>query len=244
MSPHSSLTRSREGTTVDEMLEQVADEIIRGKIAPGTKLDARVIAERFDVSRTPVREMFAHLAAMGLVVRRPNRGVTVAQITDETLLGMYDAMAELEAACARLCAFRMTLQERQQLQKLHQASLHHLHDDSTADYEACNLAFHSALYAGAHSPYLREMALAIRGRLQPFRHAQFRLPKRPSHSWKEHDAIVSAILAGDAEAAAQATRAHVLQVSHGSRDYLDSQRGNDMLPGGAIPQGEDGGCDA
>ena len=68
------------------------------------------------------------------------------------------------------------------------------------------------------------MALATRSRLQPFRHAQFRLPQRPSHSWEEHDAIVSAILAGDAEAAARATRDHVLQVSHGSRHYLDTHR--------------------
>lgn len=244
MSPHSSQIRPREGTTVDEMLEQVADEIIRGEIAPGTKLDARIIAERFAVSRTPVREMFAHLAAMGLVVRRPNRGVTVAQITDETLVGMYDAMAELEAACARLCAQRMTLQERQRLHQLHQDSLQHRCDTSTADYETYNLAFHSALYAGAHSPYLREMALAIRSRLQPFRHAQFRLPKRPSHSWQEHDAIVTAILTGDAEAAAHATRTHVLQVSHSSRDYLDSQRGNDREPVGATPVGDDGGSHA
>lgn len=218
------LTRAREGTTVDEMLEQLADEIIRGELSPGTKLDARVIAERFNVSRTPVREMFAHLAAMGLVIRRPNRGVTVAEIANETLMAMYEAMAELEAACARLSALRMTLRERQHLQQLHDAAQRHVRDDNTAEYEAYNLAFHGCLYDGAHSPYLRELALATRSRLQPFRHAQFRLPQRPSHSWEEHDAIVSAILAGDAEAAARATRDHVLQVSHGSRHYLDTHR--------------------
>lgn len=218
------LARAREGTTVDEMLEQLADEIIRGELSPGTKLDARVIAERFNVSRTPVREMFAHLAAMGLVIRRPNRGVTVAEVSDETLMAMYEAMAELEAACARLCAQRMTLGERQHLQQLHQAAQRHVQDDNTAEYEAYNLEFHACLYAGAHSPYLSDMTLATRSRLQPFRHAQFRLPQRPSHSWNEHDAIVSAILAGDAAAAARATRDHVLQVSQSSRHYLDSHR--------------------
>lgn len=114
-----SSAKLREGTTVDDMLSILADEIISGEIAPGTKLDARVIAERFAVSRTPVREMFGHLAAMGLVEKRPNRGVTVANITDELLMAMYEAMSELEAACARLCALRMTLEERQSLQRLH-----------------------------------------------------------------------------------------------------------------------------
>lgn len=227
MSSDTLLSRAREGTTVDDMLEQLADEIIRGELPPGTKLDARVIAERFNVSRTPVREMFAHLAAMGLVIRRPNRGVTVAEISEESLMAMYEAMAELEAACARLSAQRMTLKERQALQKLHHAAEGHVRDDNTTEYEAYNLAFHACLYEGAHSPYLRDMALATRSRLQPFRHAQFRLPQRPSHSWEEHDAIVSAIVAGDAEAAARATRDHVLQVSHGSRHYLDTHRNLD-----------------
>lgn len=213
----------REGTTVDAMCAQLADDIVSGMLEPGTKLDARCIAERFNVSRTPVRETFAQLAAMGLVIRRPNRGVTVAQISDAMLMEMYDAMAELEATCARLCALRMTQEERQHLQCLHQNALHHVREGSTTEYEAYNHAFHSCLYRGAHSPYLRDMALATRSRLAPFRHAQFRLPQRTSHSWEEHDAIVTAILAGMAEAAARATRAHVLQVSDGSRNYVEQR---------------------
>lgn len=214
----------REGTTVDDMLSILADEIIRGEIAPGTKLDARIIAERFAVSRTPVREMFGHLAAMGLVEKRPNRGVTVANITDDSLMAMYEAMSELEAACARLCALRMTLEERQALQRLHKEALRVVRDGTTSDYEAFNHEFHTHLYTGSHSPYLRDLALATRSRLQPFRKAQFRMPQRPSLSWQEHDAIVAAIMEGDGEAAARATRSHVMQVSISTQHYVDEHR--------------------
>ena len=212
----------REGTTVDDMLSILADEIISGDIAPGTKLDARVIAERFAVSRTPVREMFGHLAAMGLVEKRPNRGVTVANITDELLLAMYEAMSELEAACARLCALRMTLEERKTLQRLHKDALRIVRDGTTSDYEAFNHEFHTHLYEGSHSPYLRDLALATRSRLKPFRKAQFRMPQRPSLSWQ--DAIVTAILEGDGEAAARATRSHVMQVSISTQHYIEEHR--------------------
>ncbi|AJY51232.1 GntR family transcriptional regulator [Halomonas sp. KO116] len=222
--PALSPAKLREGTTVDDMLSILADEIISGDIAPGTKLDARVIAERFAVSRTPVREMFGHLAAMGLVEKRPNRGVTVANITDELLLAMYEAMSELEAACARLCALRMTLEERQALQRLHKDALRIVRDGTTSDYEAFNHEFHTHLYEGSHSPYLRDLALATRSRLKPFRKAQFRMPQRPSLSWQEHDAIVVAILEGDGEAAARATRSHVMQVSISTQHYIDEHR--------------------
>lgn len=217
----------REGTTVDDMLSILADEIISGGIAPGTKLDARVIAERFAVSRTPVREMFGHLAAMGLVDKRPNRGVTVVDITDDLLLAMYEAMSELEAACARLCALRMTLEERQSLLRLHKEALNAVRDGSPNDYEVFNHEFHTHLYEGSHSPYLRDLALATRSRLKPFRKAQFRMPQRPSLSWQEHDAIVAAILEGDADAAARATRSHVMQVSISTQHYIDEHRADD-----------------
>nr|WP_295707834.1 GntR family transcriptional regulator [uncultured Halomonas sp.] len=225
-SPVLSPAKLREGTTVDDMLSILADEIISGEIAPGTKLDARVIAERFAVSRTPVREMFGHLAAMGLVEKRPNRGVTVANITDELLMAMYEAMSELEAACARLCALRMTLEERQALQRLHKEALRIVRDGTTSDYETSNHDFHTHLYEGSHSPYLRDLALATRSRLKPFRKAQFRMPQRPSLSWQEHDAIVTAIMEGDGEAAARATRSHVMQVSISTQHYVDEHRIN------------------
>lgn len=220
----SNAIKLREGTTVDTMLDVVADEIISGKIPPGTKLDGRAIAERFKVSRTPVREMFGYLAAMGLVEKRPNRGVTVTIISDELLMTMYEAMSELEAACARLCALRMTQQERQKLKLAHHKALHLVRDGTSSDYEAFNHEFHTRLYEGSHSPYLRDLALATRTRLKPFRKAQFRMPHRPSLSWQEHDAIVTAIIEGDSESAAKATRSHVMQVSISTRDYMDEHR--------------------
>src|SRR3979409_138523 len=96
-----------------ELRLQLADEIVRGVLAPGSALDETDIARRFGVSRTPVREALRQLVASGLVEARAHRGAVVAQPSLERLTGMFEAMAELEALCAGLAAERMTAAERQ-----------------------------------------------------------------------------------------------------------------------------------
>lgn len=214
----------REGTTVDDLLEILSAEIISGRYSPGTKLDATMLAERFGVSRTPIREMLSQLCALGLGEKRPNRGVAVAQITDTYLEGMFETMAEIEASCARLSALRMTLQERESLKKLHEQSLKAARDGTRENYEQYNHEFHSKIYEGCHNPYLRDLATTTRSRLQPFRKAQFMVANRPSNSWEEHSAIIEAILSGDSDAAAQATRNHVLKVRISTQTFVDEHR--------------------
>ena len=94
-------------TRAEELRLQLADEIVRGALAPGAALDETDIAQRFNVSRTPVREALRQLAACGLVDARAHRGAVVARPSIERLTGMFEAMAELEAMCAGLAAERM-----------------------------------------------------------------------------------------------------------------------------------------
>ena len=94
-------------TRAEELRLQLADEIVRGALAPGSALDETDIARRFNVSRTPVREALRQLAASGLIDARAHRGAVVARPSIERLTGMFEAMAELEALCAGLAAERM-----------------------------------------------------------------------------------------------------------------------------------------
>jgi DNA-binding GntR family transcriptional regulator len=58
--------------------EAIEDEIVTGRLAPGTRLEEATLAEKFGVSRTPIREALLHLAASGLVEIRPRRGAMVS----------------------------------------------------------------------------------------------------------------------------------------------------------------------
>src|SRR5215475_14085558 len=72
-------------TRAEELRLQLADEIVRGSLAPGSPLDETDIARRFNVSRTPVREALRQLAASGLVEARAHRGAVVARPSLERL---------------------------------------------------------------------------------------------------------------------------------------------------------------
>ncbi|MDE1997066.1 MAG: GntR family transcriptional regulator, partial [Rhizobiaceae bacterium] len=78
----------RAGNTVDEMVRSIADLIVTGEILPGEKLDEISLAQRFEVSRTPVREALRQLCAMGLVAREPNRSAVVTNVSETHLHSM------------------------------------------------------------------------------------------------------------------------------------------------------------
>jgi DNA-binding GntR family transcriptional regulator len=210
----------RAGTTVESLVRALADDIISGRFGPGERLDETSLAARHAVSRTPVREALGQLSAMGLVDRRPNRGAVVAEVSDDRLHSMFEAMTELEGICARLCAERMSALERQTLDDIHQAAKRLVHLGDEEAYAAHNIEFHTRLYDGAHNLHIHELVSLTRSRLAPFRRAQFRIAGRLAKSWDEHDAIVTAVLRADGAGAEKAARAHVSTVGDASSEFV------------------------
>jgi DNA-binding GntR family transcriptional regulator len=202
--------RRRPGPTrADALATQLAEAITDGRMPPGTTLEEERLAAAHGVSRTPVREALRLLAATGLVEQRPRRGAVVARPEPGRLAEMFQAMAELEAICASLCAVAMNRADKARLASRH-ATMGKIVEDGWLDaYRDANVAFHEALYAGSGNGYLAEMAEATRRRLAPFRAAQLGGRDRLAASHAEHGAIVAAIIAGDSAGAAAAVRAHL-----------------------------------
>lgn len=206
-------------TAVDMLVRRLSAGIVEGALGPGVRLDEQSLAERFQVSRTPVREALAQLAAQGLVERRPHRGVVVAGMSIERLLHLFELMTELEGVCARLAALRMTDAERAALAAGHLAARALAQAEDVERYADANRQFHTAIYDGAHNPALVETTRDVRNRLAPFRRAQFQMHGRPSASWTEHDAVVQAILTREGDASCAAMRAHILNVKDAYRAF-------------------------
>jgi len=209
-------------TLAEELRLQLADEIVRGVLRPGTALDETELAGRFGVSRTPVREAIRLLAASGLVDARAHRAAVVAKPDAGQLAGMFEAMAELEGLCAGFAAERMTGTERRGLEDIHERLRALIQRGDPQYYHEVNEAFHARIYAGAHNDYLADMTLATRARVQPFRRAQFRNLGRLAKSHVEHDRVMTAILRGDRSGAAGAMLAHILTVRDEYEAYTDS----------------------
>jgi DNA-binding GntR family transcriptional regulator len=196
-------------TLADKLASAIADGILDGRLKPGERLDEAGLAQLHGVSRTPVREALRQLTASGLIDMRPRKGAVVSKATPEQVESLFVAMAEMEATCARLCALSMTPIERRRLQARQEEMLELAAAGDPDAYSDANVAFHSAIYAGARNAPLADYALSLRRRIGPFRRAQFRMQGRLKRSNEEHGAVVRAILAGDAAGAHAAMLHHV-----------------------------------
>lgn len=198
------------GEATPRLREALEDDIVSGRLRPGQRLDEVGLAERFDVSRTPIREALIQLASSGLVEIKPRRGAFVTLLGPRALIESFELMAEIEAACARLAARRMSPEDGAALEVAHAACAAAVKAGDQAAYYPANAAFHQAIYAATANRVLAEEARRLQLRLQPYRRLQLRVPRRMDASFAEHEAILRALLAGHEEAAAEHLRAHVL----------------------------------
>jgi DNA-binding GntR family transcriptional regulator len=202
------LARQRDvlGQTVAMRLEA---EIISGALAAGTRLDEQSLAERFEVSRTPVREALQILVSRSMVTRIPFRGTVVSEITRERISELFEAMGEIEALCGRYAAERMRIEERARLEALHDQMGHLIAARQIEGYEQANTRFHQMIYLGARNSELHSIAEGMRLKLAPFRRRQLADQARIELSHAEHGQIVEAVLNRDGPGAQRALMRHL-----------------------------------
>lgn len=212
MSSQRSMTLNSNGTLAEEIRRVLADQIARGRLAPGVALEETELARQFGVSRTPVREAIRQLEALGFAEARPRRGAIVAAITKRRLDEMFAVMMELESLCAREAALHMAPDERQELEIIHNKSSACVKTQDVDGYYKLNDVFHDRIYAGSHNSFLAELTVSVRQRVAAFRRVQFSGVGRLEGSHREHGLVVDAILTHDPEAAAAAMRDHIFTV--------------------------------
>lgn len=198
--------------TASSLRDQISDLIISGVYSPGDKLDETILAERFGVSRTPVREALHQLSASGLVVMRPRRPATVRQLTDDQLASSFEALGELEALCAGYSAERMSRAERLGLQELMAAGDKICAAGDFAAYRDIDTEFHSLIHAGAHNDTLAAITQQLRMQLAPYSAAPYTISNATlqlDEPHTHHSAVCKAIVAHQRDAAHQVMLDHV-----------------------------------
>lgn len=207
--------------TLSETIRQrLADDILQGIYPPGSRLDELRIAKRFSLSRTPVREALRQLTSTGLVEMRPHRGAIVSLPSERAIAEMFEVMEEMESACARLAAQRISPAERAEIEAVHKKSAVAVANKDRETYRKLNFSFHDVIYRASHNEFMASTALTIRQRIAPFRRAQFDIGDRLAKSYAEHNEIMQSIVYGDSDRAAAAMRAHVAIVRDASNDYI------------------------
>jgi DNA-binding GntR family transcriptional regulator len=200
---------ARTGTHSDAICRHLEERIVSGELEPGEKLDEVSLAKEFGVSKTPVREALVQLAAIDFVQLRQRSGATVARLSLQRMVHMFEVMAELEGMCACLAAARMSHEERDALGVSAQRCLDIAERSGIADYAEANFAFHEIIYRGSHNDFLAEQASTLRKRLVPYRRYWLTTPNRLRKSAEEHDQVANAILSGNEEEARRFMRQHL-----------------------------------
>ncbi len=217
----SSAALRQSGETLAEVLHRELEQaILKGEIKPGDRLDEHEIAQRFGVSRTPVREAFRLLGANDLVDLRSRQGVVVRKIGINTLLEMFQVMAELEGLCARLASRRMSSTQEADMQRVHERLKVVATGNDVDEFNAVNIEFHSIIHDAARNVYLAEETRQLRNRVAPFLRRVTYKPHRFQTTVTEHEAIIAAICAHDAEKAHAAMRLHVNLLGDDLADFI------------------------
>ena len=178
--------------------------IADGTLEPGIPLVEAQLAEWCGVSRTPIREALTRLQHDGLI-ERSDRGLVVRQRSPEEILDIYEIRVGLEAMAARLAAERHTRLDGIRLAK----ALERWNEATDAgDVVSTNQDFHRALWLASHSQTLIDLLERLALHLGRFRGTTLTVPGRLESSRVEHQEIVDAVLAGDADAAANASTKH------------------------------------
>ena len=196
------------GATVAFIVEELREDILAGRLEPGSRLIESDLTVRFAVSRGPVREGLRRLSADGLIEHWPHRGAIVRRLTEREIRELFSIRIEMEALAARLAAAADAPDRRARFA----ASIAPIHSDAPrkpCDYLKENAAFHDAVMALADNLQLRELA----GRLQlPLIMAQvgdvLTAPVIEA-SVREHRGIAKAILKRDPKTAAARMREHL-----------------------------------
>lgn len=186
--------------------ERLLQEVLRGDLLPGEALTEMALAERLQVSRTPVREALTRLEQDGLV-KRASRGMVVRERSPEEILDIYEVRILLEADAARLAAERRSNLDVFTLRRI----AGELEQMDTTDPDAraeANRDFHHAIWRASHSEPIWDLLRRVDMHLARYPTTTLAYPGRWETSLTEHRLMVAAIEERDGEKAAQASTHH------------------------------------
>ncbi|WP_082735709.1 GntR family transcriptional regulator [Polycladidibacter stylochi] len=192
-----------------EIYKMLIKAIETRELKPGNRLREAELAERFGVSRTPIREGLKRLEAQGLAVHEPNRGMVIPSLDHNQISELYFLREVLEGTAGRLAAQHASEAEIEILQELLENDQKNLADAQLLI--RTNREFHRRLYLASHNRYLVEQIDHMRLSLLLLAGTTLNDDDRRKIAIDEHEEIVEAIVKRDCERADKAARHHIAE---------------------------------
>ncbi|WP_328846430.1 GntR family transcriptional regulator [Streptomyces sp. NBC_00258] len=217
------------GAVRERVLGSLRQEIIAGRLLPGDRLVERELAERFGVSRVPVREAIRALVAEGFVLFETPRRTVVRRLTPTDVAELFELREALEVYATGLAAQRATRADLAELEELLDRAAAATRADDAETITDINTRFHDRILAMAGNSLLISVMEPVDGRL--------RWLTRQNEEWPqllaEHRELYAAIASGDRERARAHALAHVQANYRSTVRHLFGDSDSDTDPGSA-----------
>ena len=213
-------------TLREKILENIRDAIISGSMKPGSKVSEPDLAERFGISRTPIREAFRQLESEGFLTVIPRKGAVVSTFSQKEVEEFYAIKSILEGYAARRACANLTEKEIDRLETINEKLQELAAQDNVKQFFRVHNDFHELFIKAADNDKLREMISGLVTRFQRLRLMSLSLPGRMTISVQEHRKIIDAFRKRDCESAESLVR---INAEYGGKVLMDGSMGQPSM---------------
>jgi DNA-binding GntR family transcriptional regulator len=193
---------------------RLRDAIVRGDLVPNQRLVEADMSSAFEMPRAAVRTALLRLEHEGLIERVPHRGARVRLVSEQEAVEILQARAALEGLAAREAALRITPARAEKLRKVLDRQHAALDEQDLMRASDVNAQLHATIVELSGHATAQRLVSALNTQMVRFQFRTILIPGRPRQSHAEHQAIVDAVAAGQADKAERAMRKHLNNVAH------------------------------
>lgn len=218
----------RDGNLLEVVRGRILEDLASGRMQPDSVVQLATLAERYGVSRTPVREALAVLEREGFVTTLPYKGYLLRRMEPGDVHDIHLARRAIEGPAAAIAATRMCPAAVDRLTASHPTDVATM----SSDFDRYAYDFHHAILETTGSPRLMALFQSTYNDVRRLRYARIAAP-RPVETHAEHEEILLALVRGDADAARERMEAHISAIRQRTlRDWLTPGDHVDLLPNG------------
>jgi DNA-binding GntR family transcriptional regulator len=193
-------------TLRERILETIRDDIMRGLLKPGERVAEPELADRFGISRTPIREAFRQLESEGYLTVIPRKGAVVVSFSERDVEEFYAIKSILEGYAARMAAVKLTAKEIDRLSAINEKLRGLAQSGDVKHFFKVHNDFHDLFTKAAGNDKLYDLISNLMAKFQRLRIASLSVPGRMDVSVQEHERIIQAFRDRNADIAEQLVR--------------------------------------
>jgi len=191
----------RHQTLREKILETIRDAILKGSLKPGERVSEPELAERFGISRTPIREAFRQLESEGYLQVIPRKGAVVASLSERDIEEFYAIKIILEGFAAKMAAEKLSEKDIERLEAINDRLAQIAKEGDVKSFFRVHNEFHEVFIKAAGNEKLYDMINQLVMRFKRLRLASLSQPGRMEISVEEHRNMIQAFRDHDGEKA-------------------------------------------